>query len=137
MAYLSFVNLVVNLVLIGLILVIQFVHYPLFKNVGRDNFLNYINLHSKKITWIVAPLMILELIICTILVFQDLNYINVCALIFVLIIWASTFFIQVPIHNKLQNKYDEVLINKLVRSNWIRTICWLLKGILLTTHYFY
>lgn len=48
--------------LIGLIWTIQLVHYPLFAQVGRHTFKAYHHRHTTQITWVVAPLMLMELI---------------------------------------------------------------------------
>jgi len=45
--------------------------------------------------------------------------------------WASTALIQMPLHQKLGGGRDAVLLIKLARSNWIRTIAWTLRGFLL------
>jgi len=133
-SYLLFINFSVNLILIGLIYTIQFIHYPLFKQVKSENFRNYLSWHGKKITPLVAPLMVLELTTNCLLLFLDLNFVHTLSLILVFAIWLSTFLIQVPIHQNLQKGYNEVLINRLVKSNWIRTILWTLKGTLLIWH---
>ena len=51
-------------------------------------------------------------------------------LILVLIIWASTFFVQVPLHEKLAAAFDAKVQQRLVLTNWIRTIAWTLRGAL-------
>ena len=43
-------------------------------------------------------------------------------------IWLSTFAVQVPIHNRLAEGVNIDLIAKLVRTNWIRTAAWTLRG---------
>lgn len=48
--------------LIGLIWTIQLVHYPLFSVVGDESFTEYAKGHASRITLIVAPLMLLELV---------------------------------------------------------------------------
>ena len=50
----------------------------------------------------------------------------------VAIVWLSTFVLQVPIHNRLKSGKDERLIRRLVATNWVRTIAWSLKALLLT-----
>jgi len=47
--------------MVGLIWLVQIVHYPLFAQVGKDTFLAYHQRHTRWITSIVAPLMLLEL----------------------------------------------------------------------------
>jgi hypothetical protein len=45
----------------------------------------------------------------------------------VIIIWLSTFALQVPIHNNLKAGKDDKRIQRLVATNWIRTAAWSLK----------
>ncbi len=45
-------------------------------------------------------------------------------------IWASTFFVQVPLHEKLGGGFDADVQKRLVSTNWIRTIFWTLRGAL-------
>lgn len=123
-----------TLFLVGLIWTIQIVHYPLFANVGAENYAAYQNLHMSRITYIVAPLMIAELAAAIYFVFVSYepinpNYFRV-GLALVLIIWASTLFLQSPIHGKLAQGFDGDLVNRLVLTNWLRTICWTLRGAL-------
>jgi hypothetical protein len=46
----------------------------------------------------------------------------------VFIVWLSTFGLQVPIHNQLQTGKEDLLIKRLVTTNWIRTAAWSLKA---------
>lgn len=46
-------------------------------------------------------------------------------------VWASTFFIQVPLHGQLLGQGDQYIIQRLVASNWIRTALWTTKSLLL------
>ncbi|MFN4149964.1 MAG: hypothetical protein ACK4IX_03390, partial [Candidatus Sericytochromatia bacterium] len=54
-----------------------------------------------------------------------------CGLIFLIIIWVSTALLQVPQHNILTNNFDSNAYINLVKSNWIRTIFWSFRSILL------
>jgi hypothetical protein len=47
-----------------------------------------------------------------------------------LIIWASTFFVQVPLHDKLAGGFDSDAHRLLVNTNWIRAVAWSLRGII-------
>jgi hypothetical protein len=51
---------------------------------------------------------------------------------FVVIIWLSTFLLQVPIHKKLRSGKEDSHIKRLVATNWIRTIAWSLKAVWVT-----
>ena len=52
--------------------------------------------------------------------------------VLIVINWSSTFLLQVPIHNRLRSGKKEVLIRRLVATNWIRTIAWCLKSLVIT-----
>jgi hypothetical protein len=42
--------------------------------------------------------------------------------------WASTAWIQVPLHRLLGSGFDERVHRQLVRSNWLRTVAWSVRG---------
>ena len=46
-------------------------------------------------------------------------------------IWLSTMIFQVPIHFKLMHEGSPKLITKVIRTNWIRTLSWTSRTILL------
>ena len=120
--------------LVGLIWLIQIVHYPLFARVGGDHFAIYEREHSRRITYIVAPLMFTELATglgIAYLLSQTHTLAMVANMACLLAIWGSTFFIQVPLHQKLDLGFDPSLHSRLVSTNWIRTFCWSARGILL------
>ena len=116
--------------MLGLIWFVQVVHYPLMGAVHSDNFVHYENLHTQKTGWVTAPVMLVELVtgawLCLFAgeasVFWGINLIGI------ILIWASTFFIQVPLHNQLSLVWSKQNIDRLVRSNWVRTILWTVKA---------
>lgn len=121
------IYLAVSLILVGVIWVIQLVHYPSFHFVDPQEFRGFHDHHTSSISFIVMPLMVLELALGAYLAFNDRIYLG--PFIIVVLIWMSTFFIQVPLHNALASAKDEVNITQLVRTNWIRTLLWTVKGI--------
>ena len=129
-------NIIINSILVGVILMTQFVNYPLFKSIKSD-FTNYHKQYTKRMGYVVAPLMVIELILVTyITLHHKENLFVIFIFLLTIIIWASTFFIQVPIHNTLSKKKKEknkiIILNK---SNYIRTICWILK-LIISIHFF-
>jgi hypothetical protein len=46
-------------------------------------------------------------------------------------IWLSTFGLQVPLHRRLELGFDDDAHAALVRTNWIRTLAWTARGLLL------
>ena len=134
MNYILF-NIIINSILVGVILMTQFINYPLFKSIKSD-FTNYHKKYTERMGYVVAPLMVIELILVTYIILHHKENLFVI-FIFLLtnIIWASTFFIQVPIHNTLSKKKEKNKIIKLNKSNYIRTICWILK-LIISIHFF-
>ena len=117
--------------LIGLIWTIQLVHYPSFHYIDRDQFAHFSRFHQKKITFIVAPAMVVELLLSIVLTLKYGRWENYLLLILLILIWLITFFMMVPMHQKLVNKKDTVIISKLIRWNWSRTILWSFRGVIL------
>jgi hypothetical protein len=121
-------HLAVTLFLTGLIWTIQLVHYPLMIYVEEDRFIDFEAAHCRQIGLLVAPSMIAEgtLAIALCIVARSPWEFTMCALgsLLLLGIWLSTFLIQVPIHNQLASGRSIDLIQRLVRTNWIRTVAW-------------
>ena len=123
-----------TLYLVGVIWIVQILHYPLLADVGADGYAKYHKRHTSRVTPVVAPVMIIELLTAIYLVFVSFEQINAfyfwCGLALVLIIWISTFLVQVPLHEKLGAGFDIDVQQRLVRTNWIRTAVWTLRGAL-------
>lgn len=123
-----------TLILVGVIWIIQLVQYPYFSEVSAENFPKYHAAHTFWITPVVAPAMIVELLTSIFIIFYPPENIDFkllwFGLILAVIVWASTFFLQVPQHNKLALGFDAQAHKTLVNSNWIRTLAWSLRGAL-------
>lgn len=118
-----------TLPLVGLIWTIQLVHYPLFELVGEETQVDYQKAHMSRITWIVAPLMLVELVAAGGLwLLAPADPWAIAGGVLVAITWASTALIQVPCHNRLAGGFHQPSHRRLVDSNWIRTIAWSLRG---------
>ncbi len=113
--------------LVGIIWIIQRVHYPAFKYVGSAKADDFHHMHTLNITPIVAPLMVAELILVCYEVYIGSHSVAWIYLLLVLIIWGSTFGIQVPLHNRLSSSYKGDEVERLIKTNWIRTVAWSVK----------
>lgn len=125
--HLDFVHIIVTSMLVAIIWIIQVLHYPTFRFIDSDKEMEFHRFHTFSISPIVAPLMVLELVIVSLNIYLDLSTFTLGLFTLVIIIWLSTFLIQVPIHKRLSIKYKITLVNRLIRTNWIRTICWTVK----------
>mgnify|MGYP007073333400 CR=1 FL=1 len=133
---LFFANVVCTLLLAGLIWFVQVVHYPLFGHVGVAESARYAEAHQRRTTWVVAPLMIGELLTAAALPFWGPVELSSAAcgmgLLLVVVIWWSTFRIQVPLHERLLAGYTAAVGERLVRTNWLRTWAWSLLAAVVT-----
>lgn len=125
--YMDTIHIIVTAMLVAIIWIIQLLHYPTFRFIETDKELAFHRHHTRSISPIVAPLMVAELAIVCLNLYLDLNNTNLFLCLLVMVIWLSTFTIQVPIHTKLSKKYDQSLIDRLIKTNWIRTLCWTVK----------
>lgn len=132
MDFLFFLNVISAFLLTGVIWTIQIVHYPSFHYIDKLSFTNFHNFHERRISIIVMPLMLIELITSIALYIHNMwSIIFALNLLIVVLIWCSTFFVQVPIHSILSEKKDKNLIEKLVNTNWIRTFLWSIRMLLI------
>jgi uncharacterized membrane protein len=109
----------------GLIWFVQVVHYPLFDRVGPDAFLRYEQAHTSRTTLVVAPTMLVELVTALVLLAAlSTSRAAWAGAGLLALVWASTFFVQVPLHRKLSAGWDPRVGSTLVRTNWVRTGGW-------------
>lgn len=127
-------HLAATLFMLGVIWFVQVVHYPLFDKVGRAEFPVYEQQHTALTTWVVAPPMFLESLTALLLFWFKpagvMSWQLATGLALVAIIWLSTALVQVPCHSGLSQGFDANVHPRLVRTNWIRTVAWSLRGLL-------
>lgn len=120
----------------GIIWFVQIVHYPLFNRVGAGTFPTYQRDHSRLTTLVVVAPMLLELgtgIWIAVHPPAPLGQpLPLLGLGLLLVVWLSTFALQVPAHGALSRGYREDPYRRLTRSNWIRTAAWSLRALLVT-----
>ena len=130
---LPYANLAVSWGLLVLIWLVQLVVYPSFRRISSENFPSFHKWYVIRISSVVLPLMILELGFVTWWILSDKPSIApALSTIFVFIVWLSTFVLQVPIHNQLKTGKENLLIRRLISTNWIRTVAWTLKAATVT-----
>jgi len=113
------------------------VHYPLFSLIDASSFKEFHQEHTKKTTWVVAAPMMIELVSSGLAIFfisDTSNTILIMSFLMVFLIFLSTAFVQVPLHNRLGVKKNFEIIRKLVLTNWVRTFLWTSKTLLLTKY---
>lgn len=129
-------HLIVTALLTGLIWTIQLVHYPSFHFVNIVVYKEFQKFHMFRISIVVMPLMILELLTGAMLLLLDQQHLFLVNFILILLIWLSTFLLSVPAHSKLEKGYNHEAVNRLVSTNWVRTILWTVRLVLLGYWFF-
>jgi len=123
-------NIASTFMLTGIIWLVQLVHYPSFAYWG-ERVRDAHQFHSARISLIVVPLMLIELGTSLYLVTQasPFRWAHGVGLVCVVMVWVLTFAWIVPIHNVLPASGNlEMLVQKLVNLNLIRTIMWTIKA---------
>ena len=114
--------------MVGVIWFVQLVHYPLMARVSPAEFPSFEREHQRRTTWVVAPPMLVEAVTACSLPFLRPVALPFAGLVLLALIWASTFFVQVPLHTMLSRGFDATAHRRLVTSNWLRTVLWTLRG---------
>ncbi len=123
----------VTWLLVGLIWFVQVVHYPLFAAVGDEQSVTYAVEHQRLTGYVVIAPMLLELGLAVILVARadsGERWLPILGLGLLAVVWLSTFLLQVPLHRQLLDGQDPVVVERLVATNWIRTLAWSARGCL-------
>jgi hypothetical protein len=117
--------------LVGLIWVVQLVIYPQFGSVGRAEFVTYHADYTRRISWVVGPLMLAEIGSAGWIWSNGERGIwFLISLGLLAVNWISTALIQVPLHRKLDRGFEPEAHRALVRTNWLRTAAWTGRGLL-------
>ncbi len=130
------VHLATTLAMTGVIWFVQLVHYPLFRYASRPTFSDFADAHQRRTSWVVMPLMLTELASAVALVWwvaPPARTPALVALVLLLVIWLSTFFVLVPLHRRLSRGFDARAARRLVGTNWIRTAAWSARAALALT----
>lgn len=117
--------------MVGIIWVIQLLHYPAFHFIKESDYVEFQHFHMERISFIVVPVMVLELFSAFMLVYYIQSNLLILCLIILLFIWLITFIFFTKLHQSLLDGYDKTIVDKLVRINWSRTILWSIRLIIL------
>ncbi len=115
----------------GIIWLVQVVVYPGFARVPEEAFVAWHRDYTRRMGWVVGPLMLAELVgaILWVAIWPEMAVGWVC-LGAVGALWGITAIVQVPQHRRLATGRDEALIRRLVGGNWSRTVLWSMRAVL-------
>ena len=115
---LSDVHFISTSLMVGIIWVIQLLHYPAFHFIKEIDYVEFQHFHMQRISFIVVPVMILEFLSAFILVYYIQSNLLILCLGILIVIWLVTFVFFTKLHQRLLNGYDKSIVDKLVQINW-------------------
>jgi hypothetical protein len=125
------INFISTSVMSGVIWVIQLLHYPSFHFINEKKYVDFQHFHMERISFIVIPVMIIELASALLLSYFFRSSLTIILLALLLGIWGITFIFFTNMHQKLTNGYDPSIVDRLIQINWSRTILWSFRLIIL------
>ena len=125
-------HLIATSVMVGVIWVIQLVHYPSFHFVELKQYTTFQRFHMARISYVVIPAMLTELftLILIVISMDQIDTLIVASAILLIFIWLMTAVFFSGVHQKLTLGYDQTVVDKLVKLNWGRTLLWTLRLLL-------
>ena len=121
--------------MIGVIWMVQLVHYPLLARLSAHEPIDAAVDHQRRISWVVGPLMAVEGVTALILLVDRPPTMSLFSAVLAAALLGSallsTVLIQVPQHARLAQGHDDDLVRELIARNWIRTVAWTARGVLL------
>ena len=125
-------NAAATLFMVGVIVFVDRVHYPMFDRYGREDYAATQRMHERRTSWVVGPPMLAELLTGVALPFALPRGVPAWqAWLGVALIagwFASTALWQVPAHRTLDGGFDPIAHRRLVSTNRWRTLAWLARA---------
>ena len=122
---LQIIRLLLDFGLMVLIWVVQLVIYPGLCYYKNEDLGNWHKIYTGRIGLIVGPLMIAQLFVATLQLWETMNFYTLGSIVIILVTWMLTFLIFVPLHNSIKpDESCEEITSNLVKKNWWRTFLW-------------
>lgn len=119
----------------GVIWTVQLVHYPTLGRLSVYEPSVAATDHQRRITWVVGPLMVAEGLTALWLLVDRPDTLGVgsawVAAALLAVALVTTAVVQVPQHSRLADGHDDEVVQSLIAGNWIRTIAWTARGLVL------
>lgn len=118
-------RIAVDFGLVVLIWIVQLIIYPSFRYYTPADLAVWHPKYTNLITLIVGPLMLAQVALVGWELLNRFSWLTLASAVLVGLMWASTAFQAVPIHNAIAagDSSPETLA-RLVSVNWVRTVGW-------------
>ena len=114
----------INSGLVVLIWLVQVIIYPGMHGWDQDRFPDLHKNYTTRISFIVVPLMLGQAALALNQLITVPGSAAVVQALLIGAVWGATIFISVPLHRKLSEGYEVGTVNRLITTNWLRTIGW-------------
>ena len=121
------VQLALTAYLVGLIWLIQLIHYPAFRSLAPERWRDFHQAHTAALGLLAGGPMILSLLIGCWLAWTAPSTRQFAVIGLEAVAWIATFVFSVPQHHRLASEPNAEAIERLIATNWIRTIAWSVK----------
>ena len=112
----------------GVIWIVQLVHYPLMRFVSGEQFARFETAHRVRISWVVGPLMLIEGLCVLAFLFAPPaglpGWLPWAGAIAESVAIGTTVLVSAPLHERLNAHFDPATLDRLIATNWIRTVAW-------------
>ncbi len=121
-------NFVATAVMMGVIWFVQWVHYPLLATVPVDGAVKVAEQHQRRTGQVLALPMAVEGVTTLWLLASRPDAVSLIlpwlAAVLLAVALGSTVFVSVPLHAKMATNPTADVGQRLVVTNWLRTIAW-------------
>tara|TARA_B100001540_G_scaffold195177_1_gene171929 strand:+ start:424 stop:849 length:426 start_codon:yes stop_codon:yes gene_type:complete len=126
-------HLITTSMMVAIIWIVQILHYPTFLFIDKKQYTEFQQFHMKKISYIIIPIMIVELFsgLGILFLIQKGQILFYGSLALLVLIWMLTGLLFTKYHSELSKKYNQETILQLILFNWIRTLLWTIRLALL------
>lgn len=122
---LSSIRILLDFGLMVLIWTVQLVIYPGLCYYKNEDLGKWHKIYTQRIGVIVGPLMIAQLFVAALQLWETKNIYTWGSIVIIVITWMLTFLIFVPLHNSVKpDESCEEITSSLVKKNWWRTFLW-------------
>jgi hypothetical protein len=124
-AFVTTARIAVDFGLVVLIWIVQLIIYPSFRYYNPAELAMWHSKYTDLITVIVAPLMFMQVGVVGWELLNRFSWAVALSAALVGLMWASTAFQAVPIHNAIATGDTSAeTVARLVQVNWVRTVGW-------------
>mgnify|MGYP004388906083 FL=1 len=126
-------HLISTSMMVAIIWIVQILHYPTFLFIDKERYTEFQQFHMNKISYIIVPLMVVELIsgLSILFTIENIQFSFYVSLSLLILIWLITGLFFTKFHSELSKKFSHNTILRLIRLNWIRTVFWTIRLALL------